>query len=308
MKSILGMVLAWIVCAAGPVAQGADSAFEPKAAGSSSGATSMSMELDADYGFVAGSKTHTGGHNLGEVTEQNSSFKFVASPEITKDLLFRAGVEWERFSFGLPNAAPLPNTLQRVDAVLGMDYQIDENWLMRLDVSPGVYSDFADVSMDDVNAPFVLGASYLADADLQWFVGLRVDVRSRYWLVPVGGIRWKYADEWTARLFLPNPRLEYELNKKVLLFLGASVEGGTYRLADNFGTSHGIDPRTNGAMLDFLEVRAGPGVSWKALPNLTVEAEVGSMLYREFEFSNPHMYVRSNSPAPYAQISCHMGF
>jgi hypothetical protein len=180
MKSILGMVLAWIVCAAGPVAQGADSAFEPKAAGSSSGATSMSMELDADYGFVAGSKTHTGGHNLGEVTEQNSSFKFVASPEITKDLLFRAGVEWERFSFGLPNAAPLPNTLQRVDAVLGMDYQIDENWLMRLDVSPGVYSDFADVSMDDVNAPFVLGASYLADADLQWFVGLRVDVRSRY--------------------------------------------------------------------------------------------------------------------------------
>ncbi len=308
MKKTLGVALLSVVCVALPVARGAESPLEPKVANSSSTATNASMELDVDYGFAAGSKAHTGGHDLGYVSEQNAGLKYVVSPELSKDLLLRAGFEWELFSFGLPGNAPLPNTLQQISAVLGLDYQIDEHWLMRAELTPGLYSDFQDLSWCDVDAPLILGGSYLVDADLQWFLGLRVDLRSRYWIAPAAGVRWKFADEWTLNLLFPNPRLEYELNKRVQLYLGGRVLAGTYRLADNFGTSHGIDPRTNQAMLDFLELRAGPGVSWKVLPNLTVEAEVGCMLYREFEFSDPHMFVRSNNPAPYAQISCHAAF
>ena len=308
MKKTLGVALLSAVCVALPVARGAESPLEPRVASSSPDATSTSMELDANYGFAAGSKAHTGGHDLGYVSEQNAGLKYVVSPELSKDLLLRAGFEWERFSFGLPGNAPLPNTLQQISAVLGLDYQIDEHWLMRAELAPGLYSDFQDLSWCDVDAPLILGGSYLVDADLQWFLGLRVDLRSRYWIAPAAGVRWKFADEWTLNLLFPNPRVEYELNKRVQLYLGGRVLAGTYRLADNYGTSHGIDPRTNQAMLDFLELRAGPGISWKVLPNLTVEAEVGCMLYREFEFSDPHMFVRSNNPAPYAQISCHAAF
>ncbi len=297
-----------VVCVALPPAHGADGTVESKSRETSARTSDLSMTFDADYGFAAGSKAHTGGHDLGYVSEQNSSVKFVASPELTKDLLLRTGFNWERISFGLPGNAPLPNTLQQISALIGFDYQIDEHWLMRMELAPGVYSDFEDLSWCDVNAPLLLGGSYLVDSDLQWFLGLRVDVRSRYWLVPAAGVRWKFADEWTLNLLFPNPRVEYELNKRVTFYLGGRMLGGTYRLADNFATSHGMDPRANQAMLDFMELRAGPGVSWRALPVLTVEAEAGCMLYREFEFSNPHMYIRSNNPAPYAQISCRMSF
>lgn len=308
MKKTTGVVLLWAVCVGLPLARGAESVFESKTAGSPAGEQGMGMELDANYGYVAGSPTHTGGHGLGEVSEQNAGFKYVALPELNKDLILRAGVAWERFSFGIPGGAPLPQTLQQISGIIGCDYQINDQWLMRAELEPGLYGDFVDFGWRTVDAPLVLAATYLADADLQWVVGLRIDVRSRYWLVPVAGVRWKYAEDWTLHLILPNPRLEYDLSKQVQLFIGASVFGGTYRLSDNFGTDHGIDPRANGAMLDYMELRAGPGVSWKVLPNVTIEAGVGAMLYREFEFSNPHMYIRSNSPAPYAQLSCHASF
>jgi hypothetical protein len=245
---------------------------------------------------------------LGHVSEQNASLRYVVSPEITKNLLLRAGVEWERFSFGLNNGAPLPNTLQQVNAILGFDCALNEQWLLRIEAQPGVYSDFKEINFHDLDCPVIFGASYLVDARLQWFLGLRVDPRSRYWIVPAAGARWKFADEWTLNCLMPAPRLEYELNQQCQLFLGTRMLGGTYRLSEDFGTGHGLNVRYNNTTLDFFEVRGGPGVAWKIMPNLTLEAEVGCMFYREFEFNDPHVFVRSNRPAPYGQLSFHASF
>jgi len=307
MKRTFSAALLLVVCFALPFARGAESALEPKAA-KSSDASGMSMELDVNYGFAAGSKTHTGGTDVGYVSEQNAGLRYVVSPELTKNLLLRAGLEWERLSFGLPGGAPLPNTLQQINGILGFDCQLSEQWLLRLETHPGLYSDFKDLNFHDLNIPVILGASYLVDASLQWFLGLRVDPRSRYWIVPAAGVRWKFADEWTLNLLFPQPRLEYELNKQWQLFLGARMLGGTYRLAEDFGTRHGVNPKANDTTIDFFEVRAGPGISWKLLRNVTIEAEVGCMIHREFEFDDPHTVFRSNNPAPYAQISCHASF
>jgi hypothetical protein len=307
MKKISGIAWLMAACAALPLAHGADSVLEPKSA-KSSDAAGMGMELDVDYGYVAGSKTHSGGTDLGHVSEQNASLRYVVSPEITKNLLLRAGLEWERFSFGLNGNAPLPNTLQQVNGILGVDCQLNDQWLLRAEAHPGVYSDFKDFNFHDLNSPVILGASYLVDANLQWFLGVRVDPRSRYWVVPAAGVRWKFADEWTLNFLMPTPRLECELNKQLQLFLGARMLGGTYRLAEDFGTAHALPARYNDTTLDFFEVRGGPGVAWKILPNLALEAEVGCMFYREFEFNDPHVYVRSSRPTPYGQLSLHANF
>ncbi|MCX6900752.1 MAG: DUF6268 family outer membrane beta-barrel protein [Verrucomicrobia bacterium] len=307
MKRALGVVLLLAVSVALPLARGAESPMEPKVKSESEG-SGMGMQLDVNYGFVAGSKSHTGGTDVGYVSEQNASLKYVVSPELTKNLFLRAGLEWNRFSFGLPSGAPLPNTLQQISGIVGFDCQLSEQWLLRLEVQPGLYSDFKDLNFHDLNAPVILGASYLVDSNLQWFLGLRMDPRSRYWIAPAAGVRWKFADEWTLNFLFPEPRLEYDLNKQWQLYLGGRILGGTYRLAEDFGDSHSADRRLNDTTLDFLEVRVGPGVSWKILPNLTIEAEAGCMVYREFEFNDPHMFIRSNRPAPYAQISCHASF
>lgn len=308
MKRSLVVALLLAVSVAVPSARGADSPLEPKIKSEQEG-SGMGMELDVNYGFVAGSKSHTGGTDIGYISEQNADLRFVVSPELTKNLLLRVGVEWERFSFGLPTGAPLPNTLQQVSGVFGFDCQIDDHWLFRMEVQPGIYSDFKDVTFRDFDAPVIIGASYLVDSNLQWVIGLHVDPRSRYWIAPAAGVRWKFADEWTLNMILPTPRLEYDLNKQCQIYFGARMLSGTFRLADDFGTTHPVlTTRANNTTLDFLEVRVGPGVAWKLLPNLTLEAEAGCMVYREFEFDDPHIFIRSNRPAPYGQLSLHANF
>lgn len=262
----------------------------------------VSQELDAEYGYVAGAHTR----NAGKVDENSADVRYVISPQITKDLLLRIGAEWERFDFGVSEHLPIPDLLQQASLVLGFDYQFADLWIMRAEVEPGVYSDFRDVNWNDVDVPLYLGAVYLKDPDLQWIVGLRMDLRSHYPVLPGIGVRWKYADQWTLNLIFPKPRLEYELSNTLLLFFGAEMQGGTFRMSEHFGTTRG-NPKLDNAVLDYTELRIGPGCSWKPLPNLTVEAGVGFMPYRNMDFFDQSVEIRSYN-APYGQITCHARF
>jgi opacity protein-like surface antigen len=278
----------------------------PCAAGWAAGSMDISEELDAQYGYVGGATTRGAGLNAGSVDEHNADVKYVVSPQVNKNLLLRFGGEWERFTFGVPDRSAVPRALQQASAVLGFDYQVADQWLARLEVEPGLYSDFRDISWRDFDAPVVLAAVYLADADLQWVLGLRIDARSQYPVLPVAGVRWKFADEWTMNFMLPNPRLEYDMNERFKLYLGAGVEGGTFAVGENFGSDHG-QPKLDGAIVDFLEVRVGAGCSWKITPRVTLEAEAGDMPYRDFDFFSHDIEYRSHN-APYGQITCHARF
>jgi len=278
----------------------------PYTAMSASNPMSISQELDTQYSYVGDAKTRGAGLNSGSIDEQSADVKYVISPQVNRDLLLRFGFEWQRFSFDVPDHAAVPRVLQQASGVLGFDYQVADQWLARVEVEPGIYSDFRDISWRDFDAPLVLGAVYLVDADVQWFFGLRLDVRTEYPVLPVAGVRWKFSDEWTLNFMLPNPRLEYEINERLLLYLGGGIEAGTFAVGERFGSDHG-QPKLDGAIVDYLELRLGAGCSWKITPSVTIEAETGYMPFREFEFVGPEMGFRSHN-APYGQIACHSRF
>mgnify|MGYP003334515510 CR=1 FL=1 len=119
---------------------------------------SISQELDVNYLYVGGARTRGAGLNVGQVDENSADVRYVVSPQLTKDVLLRVGLEWQRFSFGVPGNQPVPTVLQQVSAVLGFDYAFADQWLMRVEVQPGVYGDFHSVRWDDVDAPLILGA------------------------------------------------------------------------------------------------------------------------------------------------------
>jgi opacity protein-like surface antigen len=266
----------------------------------------VSQELDIALGYVGRAATLQDNLHVGSLSELNSDVKYVVSPQLNKDLLLRFGAEWQRFSFGTARTAAAPDTLQQASAILGFDYQLADQWLMRAEVQPGMYGDFRQFSWRSFDAPFVLGFAYLMDADLQWFFGLRVDVRSQYPVFPAVGVRWKFADVWTLNLQLPNPRLEYDLNDKLQTYLGAGIMAGTYMVGDHFGDDRGL-PQLNHATVDYIEVRLGPGLSWKALPNLTLEAEGGYVLSRTWDFFDQHINL-SSRPVPFLQLAGHARF
>lgn len=263
-------------------------------------------DIDAKWSYVGDATLRRGDTDLGLIDEHNSSFHYILSPQVTRRALLRFGVEWQRFSFGVSDSAPVPDTLQQISALFGLDWQLTDQWLLRAEIHPGVYSDFVDVSGRDVDAPMLLSAAYLANADRQWVFGLRIDPRSNYPVIPALGLRWQFADAWTLKAILPEPRLEYELNEKFSAYLGAGFDAGTFRVSDTFGDDRGR-PDLNRAILDYFEARVGPGFSWRIRPEIEIEANAGYMVYRRFEFSEQHR-VLSSEPAPYVQIAGHFRF
>lgn len=268
--------------------------------------TRVSEELDVDYSYTGKAAVTGSGLPSVAVDEHSADVKFVVSSQMTRDFLLRAGAEWQRFSFGVPTGVPVPATLQQVSAVVGCDYQVGGQWIVRAEVEPGVYSDFAEVTSVDVDAPLVVAGVYLANPDLQWLLGLHVDARSQYPVLPVAGVRWKFADDWTLDCMLPKPRLEYDLNDRGQLYLGAGVAAGTFRIGDQFGTANGL-PKLDRQTVDYLEVRVGAGLALKITATLQLEAEAGTLVYRDFEFFNVGIDYRSHT-APYGQLACHARF
>ncbi len=280
--------------------------FALAGAAQAGGSVRVAEELDVDYSYTGPATAAGSGLTRVAVDEHSADVKFVVSTQATRNLLVRAGGEWQRFSFGVPAGVPVPATLQQVSAVIGCDYQLAGQWIIRAELQPGLYSDFVELSGRDVAAPFVLAGVYLANPDLQWLVGLHVDERSQYPVLPVAGVRWKFADAWTLDWMLPKPRLEYDLNDRSQLYLGAGLAAGTFRVGDHFGTDHGL-AKLDRQLVDYLEVRVGAGWLWNITPTLRLEAEGGTLVYRDFNFFNTPIDYRSHGAA-YGQVACHARF
>jgi opacity protein-like surface antigen len=253
------------------------------------------QELDVGLGYAGRSAVQ-----VDHGSELNTNLKYAASLQVSKDLLLRLGAEWQRLSFMPPRASATPATLQQASAIVGFDYQVAEQWLMRAELQPGMYGDLSRLDGRHFDAPLLLGFVYLVDADLQWLIGLRVDFRSQYPVVPAAGVRWKFDDLWTLNLMLPNPRLEYDVNSKLLAYVGADILAGTYVVGDHFGDDRGL-PQLNHATLDYMELHMGPGLSWKVRPNLTLDADAGYVVYRSWDFFDQHINPASH-PVPYLQL------
>lgn len=244
---------------------------------------------------------------VSDFDENDSILRLVFTPRIQPGVL-RIGVDWERFSFGLPEGAALPDTLQSVGLVVGLDTQFSDSIIVRVEGQPGVYdSEFDDLSWNSFNFPFLVGGTYIYSPNLQFVLGVSVDVERKYPVIPAAGIRWKIASQWLLDAVMPTPRLEYELTKDVSLYLGANMKQASYRVPNDFGNSNGI-PKLNHAILTYSEVRTGAGVDWKISPIITATGEVGYQPYRNFDFYRADVRYHQDGGAPYGMISLHGAF
>lgn len=239
--------------------------------------------------------------------EIDSNIRLVLTPRTNFGVL-RLGAEWERFSFGFPEQTALPNTLQSFSAVMGLDMQFSDSIIVRAEGHPGLYnSGLGHLDWDNFNLPFIIGGTYIYSPNLQFVLGVSVDVERKYPVIPAGGVRWKIGPQWLLDAVLPTPRLQYEMSHYVSLYAGATVKGTNYRVDDDFGTSHGI-PRLDHAIVTYSEIRTGAGFDWKISPVVTFTGEVGYQPYREFDFYRADVTYHHDGGAPYGTISLHGTF
>ncbi len=283
-------------------------ALSPLAARAGAGAAPfhLSGEYDAEESYVGDGNVRRDGasHTL----DENATLaRFVLTPAIGSDYL-RLGLEWERYSFGLDRHSPLPNTLQSLNAVLGLDTRFGDSIVARFEIQPGFYgSSFDHISSGDFNVPFSAGGTYLFSPDFQLILGVSVDLNRKYPVLPAAGVRWKFAPHLVLDAILPAPRIEYEVSHDLTVYAGAELKGGSYRVDRDFGVANG-DLNLNGAVVTYSEVRTGAGLTWKVSPTMTLTGEGGAQVEREFDFFRTQARYHSDGVALYGMLSLHGTF
>lgn len=264
-----------------------------------------SGEYSIEETYVGEADVLRGNKRVEDFDESNTVLRFVLTPR-TKLGVLRLGAEWERFSFGFPPLTKIPNTLQSVSLVTGLDLQLSDSILARFEAQPGLYGT-NHLGWDTMNMPFVIGGTYIYRSDLQFVLGVSVDIERKYPVLPGAGIRWKFQRQWVLDAVLPKPRIEYDVRKNLQLYLGANIKETDFRVDDLFGTANGIR-RLNNTVLTYSEIRTGVGFDWKISPIVTLTAEAGYQPYRVFDFYRADVRYRENGSAPYGMISFHGAF
>ena len=262
-------------------------------------------EYVAEETYIGEADVERGKRAVRNFDESDTILRYIATPRISLGVL-RLGVEWERFSFGMPDRSLLPNTLQSGALVIGLDTRFSDSILVRMEAHPGFYGT-NHFGWDEVNMPFLAGGTYIYSPNLQFVVGAQVDVEAKYPVLPAAGFRWRVTRDWIVNAIAPDPRIEYEASRNLLVYLGAHIKATTFRVDEDFGDAQ-ANPALNHAVLTYSEVRTGLGADWKISPIVTLSAEAGYQPYRTFDFHRTDIRFHEAGSAPYGMISLHGAF
>jgi hypothetical protein len=261
------------------------------------GVSSNQHAYFVEHAYTAESDISQGRRELGDISTFQQRYSYVYSSRPSErpgwETGWRLGAAVESFTFESPSRAPIPDYLGSVAARLGLNQRLSKRWSMTFEAQPGLYSDFEDISGDDFNVPFGAGVMFNQNRDLQWLVGLRVNLRSDYPITPAAGIRWAFADRWTLLLGAPRTRLEFSASDRLALFVGGDVQGGTYTVAEDFGKpSRRRD--LDGETVEYREIRIGLGARYQFSKNMGATFDFGWMTDRRFEFDDEDLLLNGD--------------
>jgi hypothetical protein len=265
-----------------------------------SSSAKLSLESEFHSGYV-GNSTFRERSERGRSDAWDIGTRQVLSIQAHEAVLLRFGFELQRYNFAVPNTLVLPTKLQSASIVIGADFQLGDAWIARVEVQPGYYGGSTDLRAGNFAAPVVVGASYFYSSDLQFVAGLSIDANRKYPVLPGVGFRYKCNADWVLDLILPQPRIEYSLNKDTTLYAGSDLQGATYRADADFGDRHG-NSKLNNAWIDYSQIRVGVGASIKIRPEVTLEVEAGIVPVQEFDFHRADVRASSTEIPPYGGI------
>jgi hypothetical protein len=272
--------------------------------------SSFSYEFHLEAAYFGSGDVERGEHGnliINDFDGSDTKFHFILTPR-TKIGILRVGVEAEQYSFGFGSNAAIPDDLNSTAMILGLDTELSDSFLIRIEAHPGFYgTDFDDFGQDTFNVPVVLGGTYIFNSNFQLVFGVGIDALRQYPVLPGGGVRWKFAPQWTLNAVVPTPRLEYEPSSNFMLYAGADIRSTSYRVDKQFGTVRG-DPSLNHAAITYNEMRAGAGFDWKVTSAIKFTLEGGFIPWREFDFHRTQVRYHQDGGIPYGMAAFHAAF
>src|SRR5436305_1412481 len=103
------------------------------------GERKMSVESELEASYIGRSDAR-GGDQEGSFEAFELRTRDVLSYQIRQGFLVRLGFELQRDTFSSQDRSDVPSALEKVNLVIGADFQLGEAWLFRMEVAPGFYS------------------------------------------------------------------------------------------------------------------------------------------------------------------------
>lgn len=261
---------------------------------------SLTSTYSASISYTAEGEVERHGKDLGDLSVTWTRASYALSGSIDDRWRWHAGPWFEFTHFDVSPRALLPDEGYVTALQLGGVWQINPRWTARLDIRPGLYSDFEDISGSDFNAPFVVAVTYASSSNVLWVLGLGVNWRSDLGTIGGPGVRWQFAEDWTLNLVLPKPTIDYQLTRDVAVYAGGEWRSSYFRVNEHFGTSRSR-PVLNDDDFTYRELRALAGARWAFSRQLYVNLEGGYAFNRRAEFRDADVTMKIDG-APFVQL------
>ena len=206
--------------------------------------------FESKNGYVFGSDLENFGDQDALQTEIEAAHRF----HLTGNFHLRLGLAYNRFDFG-STAAPVPDHLQSMAGVIGVDYMRGPYVGAFLHMRPGFYTeDHFDGSSFDV--PMSFGRIFVLQEDKLYVLAGATSsfLRGKLPVLPLLGLIWLPSPNLRVMGVVPDPRIIYSPMKNLELWVGGELVGGSFR------TDHDdeIVPRKlSGTQVDYSDYRVG---------------------------------------------------
>src|ERR1700737_47393 len=246
-----------------------------------------SFDLNSTYTF--GSHVERSG-NLGSQAEYRYEIEALRNFRITGDYYLQLGVDYERFDFSRSNST-FPYSFTSLSGEILFSYWSGDDFYPVIQLEPGFYYTRDHVTRNSLDLPIRITPGFKLSKNLFIIFGASIDPYSNPIVFPIGGFNWKINDHFNFRAVFPRPRFSFTPNDKLEIYLGGELIGDSYR---NGPTT---DNRTNNAVVEYEEERAGLGVSYTLRKGIDLEAIAGWTFQRAYDYirAGP-IYLSKGSP------------
>jgi Domain of unknown function (DUF6268) len=261
------------------------------------GAPLWSIDLDSDYTLGSSIQKYS---NFGPQAVYHYEIEVLRDAPLFDKYYLQLGLDSERFAFSRSNGL-FPYSMTSLAAEVAVSYWDGDDFFPLLKIEPGLYYTRDYITENSFDVPIRLALGFKAQKDVHLVLGFSADRFQQIPIFPIAGLNWKINDKLNLRAVFPEPRFSYNPNDSVEFFLAGQYGGGTYRNGPI------NDSRTNDALLEYTEIRAGTGLNYTVNKVVSIEATAGWSFQREFNYfrAGPDIKTRGS---PYIRLETTIHF
>lgn len=235
----------------------------------------------ASYSY-SGNSGYKHGKTPGETSVNHFDTSASGRIPLGKSTILGFGAAFAINNIDSDDSVPVPRRLGELTLNAGVTRIFSKAWRGSVFIRPGYYGDFECHTFRTLNAPLMALANYTPGKSTMWLFGVSVNPRGEYPVMPVISVRWAFAEDWALNLGFPRLGVTWQATKALELGLGATMQGGGYRVTKAPGNP-GRDDLAN-TNVNYREIRAGVRAAHKLASRTSVSLEIGWMADRRFDY------------------------